>query len=130
MRLRIVALTVIAGLGLGALGGCGSKENADQVQGPAPSIVPASPSARAPGGPSSLPPQPAGSTIAIRGTVRDGVEPGCVLLATDAKTYLLIGGDKSALNSGAQVTVYGVEQPGLMTTCQQGTPFKVSRIEP
>jgi hypothetical protein len=123
MRLRIVALTVVAGLGLGALGGCGSKTG-EQVTAPPPSIMPTVASA-----PPSMQPGPSGSTVALRGTIHDGVEPGCVLLTTDAKTYLLIGGDKSMLKSGAQVTVYGVEQKDLMTTCQQGTPFKVSRIE-
>ncbi|GAA2352296.1 hypothetical protein GCM10010170_042930 [Dactylosporangium salmoneum] len=68
--------------------------------------------------------------ISVRGTLKDGVEPGCVLLATDAKTYLLIGGDRAAMKSGQQVTVYGTPQPDLMTTCQQGTPFKVTKIEP
>ena len=126
MRLRIVALTVIAGLGLGALGGCGSKDSAEPVTAPPPSIVPTT---GAPSGGSSLRADPSGSGVAIHGTVREGVEPGCVLLATDSKTYLLIGGDKSALQAGKQVTVYGVEQPDLMTTCQQGTPFKVNKVE-
>ncbi|MGI5236531.1 hypothetical protein [Dactylosporangium sp. CA-139066] len=128
MRLRIVALTVVAGLGLGALGGCGSEDSSEPVTAPPPSIVPTTvPSA--PGSGSSLRPDPQGSTMSIHGTIREGVEPGCVLLATDAKTYLLIGGDKAMLKTGSQVTVYGVEQNDLMTTCQQGTPFKVTRVE-
>jgi hypothetical protein len=124
MRLRIVTLTVIAGLGLGALGGCGTKDSSSPVTAPPPSIAPTT----APAAP-SFGLAPSGAETAIRGTIREGVEPGCVLLATDAKTYLLIGGDKALLQSGSQVTVYGVEQSDLMTTCQQGTPFKVTRVE-
>ncbi|WP_432979075.1 hypothetical protein [Dactylosporangium sp. CA-233914] len=65
----------------------------------------------------------------LRGTIKDGVEPGCVLLATGTKTYLLVGGDRAAMKSGAELTVYGTPEPDLMTTCQQGTPFRVTRVE-
>ena len=42
--------------------------------------------------------------------------------------YLLIGGDRVALQSGKRLTVVGTPQPGLMSTCQQGTPFQVTAV--
>lgn len=67
--------------------------------------------------------------MTITGDVVDGVEPGCVLLKTPDTLYLLIGGDRAALQSGRRLTVVGTPQPGLMTTCQQGTPFQVASIK-
>jgi len=65
----------------------------------------------------------------VTGTVTAGVEPGCLLL----DKYLLIFTDpalKAQATSGARVTVTGAAEPGLMTTCQQGTPFRVTAIRP
>ena len=133
MRLRFVALVMLAGLGLGGLSACGEKDASEPVTAPAPSIgSPAVVSPTLPSKEGSMRPgdrPPSGSLMSIRGTIRDGVEAGCVLLATDTKTYLLIGGDRSALKAGVQLTVFGTPEPDLMTTCQQGTPFRVSRIE-
>jgi hypothetical protein len=49
------------------------------------------------------------------------VEPNCLLL----DGYLLVGGPRDVLTAGARVTVTGRVEPGMMTTCQQGTPFTV-----
>ena len=38
---------------------------------------------------------------------------------------LLIGGPRDLLKPGARVEVTGHAEPGMMTTCQQGTPFVV-----
>ena len=65
-------------------------------------------------------PPPAGDTT-LTGTVQAGVEPNCLLLDGN----LLIGGPRDLLKPGARVTVTGRPQPGMMTTCQQGTPFVV-----
>ncbi len=75
---------------------------------------------------------PAGpGQVTIRGQLRDGVEAGCRVLATDdGKTYLLVGGDRSALAGAARVEVVGQPVPDLMTTCQQGTPFQVASVRP
>ncbi|MGK5738369.1 hypothetical protein [Micromonospora sp. URMC 103] len=73
---------------------------------------------KSPGGP-TLPP-PVGATT-LTGTVVPGVEPKCLLL----DGYLLIGGPRDVLTAGATVTVSGRPEPGMMTTCQQGTPFVV-----
>ncbi|RLP87339.1 MULTISPECIES: hypothetical protein [unclassified Micromonospora] len=82
----------------------------------APSSTPKPPTS--PGGP-TVPP-PVGATE-LTGTITPGVEPNCVLL----DGYLLIGGPRDVLRAGAKVTVTGRVEPGMMTTCQQGTPFVV-----
>lgn len=64
----------------------------------------------------------------LSGTISKGVEAGCVLLVHDGVTYNLVGGDKSLLAEGAEVEVTGAVAEGLMTTCQQGTPFKVDQV--
>ncbi|MER7167480.1 hypothetical protein ABT336_15600 [Micromonospora sp. NPDC000207] len=83
------------------------------------------PSAGDPGRPGgSAAPKP--GTTTLTGRVGAGVEPGCLLL----DGYLLVGGDTSVLRPGARVTVTGKVEEGLMTTCQQGTPFVVSTAHP
>ncbi|MFI6094609.1 hypothetical protein ACIA8G_03595 [Lentzea sp. NPDC051213] len=62
-----------------------------------------------------------------------GVESGCVLLNTGTAQYLLLGADPTIAVAGAEVEVTGTAEPGAMTTCQQGTPFRVTetrRINP
>ncbi|MEU7756070.1 hypothetical protein AB0B57_28875 [Micromonospora sp. NPDC049101] len=83
---------------------------------PAPTGMPSRPK---PGGPST-PPGVRATTLS--GVVQGGVEPGCVLL----DGYLLLGGPRDVLTPGARVEVSGRAEPGMMTTCQQGTPFVVS----
>jgi hypothetical protein len=66
--------------------------------------------------------------MSVTGKVVEGVEAGCLLLETPGTLYLLVGGDRAALVVGKQVTVTGSPQPGLMSTCQQGTPFQVTSV--
>ncbi|MBQ1018519.1 hypothetical protein KBX71_11695 [Micromonospora sp. D93] len=73
-----------------------------------------------PGGPST--PPGVGATT-LSGTLQGGVEPNCVLL----DGYLLLGGPRDVLTPGARVEVTGRVEPGMMSTCQQGTPFVVER---
>ncbi|WP_344933880.1 hypothetical protein [Actinoplanes nipponensis] len=56
-----------------------------------------------------------------------GVEPNCLLLDDH---LLIINDDKqrAAARAGATVTVTGRAEPGMMTTCQQGTPFVVATL--
>jgi D-serine deaminase-like pyridoxal phosphate-dependent protein len=126
MRLRFAGLVVLAAV---ALGGCASADSSNSAGEP-PSVAATSASAA---DPTSAAPVSSGSvsaaTMTITGEVKDGVEPGCVLLNTGQQTYLLIGGDRTALKSGTRITVIGTLQPGLMTTCQQGTPFQVTSIK-
>ena len=62
-----------------------------------------------------------GATTTLTGVPSEGVEAGCLLL----DGYLLLGGPRDVLGSGRTVSVTGRIEPGLMTTCQQGTPFLV-----
>ena len=81
---------------------------------------------------------PPGSTVSkpskvkvwVEGTVSDGIEPGCRVLRSKGVVYVLIWRD-GTLVTGQQVsarTVEGTLQPGLATTCQQGTPLLVERV--
>ncbi|GHJ56632.1 hypothetical protein Nm8I071_59390 [Nonomuraea sp. TT08I-71] len=83
-----------------------------------PSIGPSRPNPTWKGGPSK-PPGPGATTLT--GTIRAGVEPNCLLIDDN----LLIGGPRDVLTPGARVEVTGHAEPGMMTTCQQGTPFVV-----
>lgn len=87
--------------------------------------LPAVPSTDLPA-PSKPAPGEAGAST-LTGTVSAGVEPGCLVL----DGHLLVFDDpalKSKAEPGAQVTVSGRADPGLMTTCQQGTPFLVTAV--
>jgi hypothetical protein len=75
--------------------------------------------------------RPATGAKSITGTVTAGVEPNCLLLSDASGNYLLIF-DDAAMRSdaavGRKVTVAGHAEPGMMSTCQQGTPFVVTSI--
>jgi hypothetical protein len=108
-----------------ALAGCANGGTGDSAGAPAPS-VPATTSA-APTEESATAEPPAGGTKTITGTITAGVEPNCLLL----EDHLLIIKDaelKSAAKVGATVTVTGTVEPGMMTTCQQGTPLVVTAL--
>ena len=76
-----------------------------------------------------------GAEVTLRGTVREGVEAGCVLLADDDGTVLanLLSNDApeltAALTPGAKVEVTGSFLQGVMTTCQQGPPFQMTAVK-
>ncbi|WP_436522727.1 hypothetical protein [Actinoplanes sp. HUAS TT8] len=101
------------------------------------SVPSASPSAAV--SPSALPEatspgKPVTGTTTITGTVSAGVEPNCTLLQEPGgAAHLLVFKDeklRSAAAAGSKVTVTGVAQPGMMSTCQQGEPFLVSSVTP
>ncbi|MDG4833275.1 hypothetical protein O7627_28800 [Solwaraspora sp. WMMD1047] len=145
-KFRIAAATLLTCL---ALAGCGARDAGQEPDEPGGTVTspaePTNPSVpgvpTAPGDPPVVPPtagpgksltpgppgavRPSG-TITISGTIVAGVEVGCLLL----NDYLLVGGDKTLLRSGARVTVTGELQPDLMTTCQQGTPLLVRSARP
>jgi hypothetical protein len=77
------------------------------------------------------PARPGESEVTATGTLRDGVEPGCVLLQSDQGTvYLLVGGDRGQMSAGGKVQVTGRLAPDLLSTCQEGKPLQVSSIKP
>lgn len=95
-----------------------------------PPLLPTGPPVTPPAGPA--PPVTAGE-ITISGQVVEGVEAGCLLLQSGAEMYLLIlprNMDRSALRTGRAATVRGRVELGMLTTCQQGTPFVVMEIRP
>lgn len=78
--------------------------------------------------PGDMDPAP-GAVTTLRGTASEGVEANCLVLAADdGKSYLLLGGDRNLINSGARIEVQALIQPDLMTTCQQGIPAVVQSV--
>jgi hypothetical protein len=131
MRTRTVAvlLAVLVAVPLGACAG----ESGDDgpTAGPTTGAPSAPPSLRTPILPTlptspSLPPRDGEQTIS--GEVTAGVEPGCVLLATDAGDYLLFGDPVEQLQMGGTTTLRGRVRPDMASTCQQGTPFEVLEV--
>ena len=81
--------------------------------------------------PTTAPGSPGKSQITATGTLRDGVEPGCVLLQSEQGTvYLLVGGDRGRLTAGGRVQVTGELSPDLLSICQEGQPLLVRSIKP
>jgi hypothetical protein len=71
--------------------------------------------------------------LTISGRVVEGVEAGCLLLDTGDGLFLLVlPGDvgRSAVRAGARLEVRGRVEAGLVSYCQQGTPFLVSEVRP
>lgn len=75
----------------------------------------------------TLTPSTSAPPLTVSGTVSDGVEAGCLVLTTDDGTYTLIGRTRD-LTPGRQVTLRGVPAPDVLTTCQQGTVFRVLEV--
>jgi hypothetical protein len=132
MRVRLAALLVL----VGALTGCASG-GADKTPGSSPSAAESRPALAVPSvspslSPRLVPPPNTGSEMTITGTLQEGVEGNCVLLKTPDRLYQLIGGDRSKLqgSTSGKVTVTGRIATGMMTTCQQGTPFQVTDVRP
>lgn len=67
-----------------------------------------------------------GSSMTISGTIEAGVESGCLVLEYEGTVYGIFGDfDSSVVYAGATVTLQGKVDDGMMSTCQQGTPFVV-----
>jgi len=123
MTLRRISLPLLVAL---ALAGCANGDSAG-APAPAPSAPPASSAPPAPTEESAPVKPSAGATTTLTGTIAAGVEPNCLLL----DEHLLIINDpaqRAAAKAGASVTVTGRVEQGMMTTCQQGTPFIVTTL--
>jgi hypothetical protein len=68
--------------------------------------------------------------LTLTGQVQEGVEAGCLVMTSGGQTYQLVGGDRQVLRAGKRVTVRGRPTPGMVTICQQGTPFEVVEARP
>ncbi|MDX3660502.1 hypothetical protein PV646_24635 [Streptomyces sp. ID05-26A] len=124
------------------LASCGQVPPAQVPASSTPTTDTSTPSIPAPLPPSSTPlptppvptlPTPSralepGTTV-VRGTVSAGAESGCTLLSNEVAQYLLLGADPAIAVAGAVVEVTGRPDPGAMTTCQQGTPFHVTKTQ-
>ena len=114
MRAALVGLAVAAC----AQGGCGGSSPST---GPTPTVTISPTSGSDPSDPVLPPTVTTGPTTTLTGTPQRGVEVGCLLL----DQYLLIGGDRTLLESGVAVRVTGHVDRTVMSFCQQGTPFVV-----
>jgi hypothetical protein len=113
---RVLAGAVLV-LGVTALAACASGDNPG---GPSPSTSPI---------PTSAPTSPARKVITLQGTVGAGVESGCTILTAGDTVYELQGTVARSLRPGT-VTVTGYVLHGVLTFCQQGTPFHVVEVQP
>ena len=130
-------LTATAVLCLLSACGGGTSPSSGSASAPPTSPPPASPPSSLPPpaspSPSTLPEDlvvpPAGRETVLTGTVEAGVEPGCLLLQASGVLHQLVGAVQG-LAPGQRATVRGRPDPGLLTTCQQGTPFVVASSAP
>jgi hypothetical protein len=132
IRLSVLATLLASVLAAGALAGCG--EAGDGTAQPGENVSSSGSPALPPSGrvdpPSASPPKQSTAEQTLTGRPEEGVESGCLVMRSGDTLYLLLGGDRQMLLSGRPVVVRGQPNPGLMTTCQQGTPFEVSEVRP
>ena len=139
MRLPLVVLTTLLVVPL--LAACGDGVGGDGPDAADPST--AGPTSGPNSGPTPgptpdlpddrLPPDASGRPRDVRtltGVLAAGVEAGCLLLQEGGRSWLLLGPDVAGARPGTRVVVVGTPSPGTLTTCQQGTPFVVTRLDP
>ena len=126
-RLAALVLFVLLGLATGcADAGSGGAGGAGGTRPSAPP-TPISSVAR------TTPPAPSESgSITVDGVVEHGVAPGCLVLRTGSKSYLLLRSDggEAAENVpvAVPVRVRGDVITGIASYCQQGTPLLVRTV--
>lgn len=125
--LTMAVLVSVSIAGCGEASGPGDATRGEGASGSSPSgsrLTPTEP-------PEDLtvsPPASKGSIRQLTGSVSEGVESGCLLLQAPDGLYLLVGGDRAMLGPGVSVVVTGEVDRELVTTCQQGTPFRVRSV--
>jgi hypothetical protein len=128
MRRALLSLPAVAAVLL--LSGCGDPTPTEPGTGPGgtPSAVPTSPATPRPIPPvdPTKPGDPTGRPITVDGVVEAGVEPGCKVLTAAGTQYEVLGEN---IPLGVPVRLTGVLQPGVLTTCQQGTPMRVTKVQ-
>jgi hypothetical protein len=128
-RVTIVA-AVAAGL---LLAGCAqpSTERGSAAGGTASTAAPAP--TMAPGSPPTTGSDkaPISGQIVVRGTLRNGVEPGCLLLdGQDKHAYLLLDAAGGQLKAGARVEVVGQPVDQVASICGEGSTLSVVSVQP
>lgn len=70
------------------------------------------------------------SEVIVYGRVQRGVELNCLVFKTTDREYLLVR-PPPALQPGVVAHLRGRPEPGMVTTCMQGTPIVVldARVE-
>lgn len=80
------------------------------------------------------PAQPATELVRVSGTVVSGAEPGCKLLDAGGAKYVLLGGDRAAIEEAeeneVEVTVTGQAHTPTPTTCTEGVPLAIQQFTP
>lgn len=130
-------MIMVLGLGLGVVS-CGDEPAGSAEAGQPTTTQPAQPQPSRTEDPladptpatTGKPPNSTTGTTTVTGVVSAGVEAGCLLLDTGSETLLLLGVSPEEAREGVRVRVTGSRSPGTATTCQQGVPFRVSRIRP
>jgi hypothetical protein len=98
-----------------------------------PTSIPGLTPSESPVSPVPLAPKSSGSAqaeVTLYGVVEDGVERGCKILRVGGAVYQLVGSTDPLITAGARLAVRGRPDPNLATTCQQGTPFQVTQVQP
>lgn len=129
--LAVGALTALAAA---TLVGCGSAvvtAGGPTSAAPTSTATSTAPTSTAPPTSTSTLPRPVASGPAsVVGTVREGVEPRCLLVGP----YVLTGTEslpaaqQALLRAGATVAVTGAVDPGMASYCQQGTLLTVASV--
>lgn len=71
------------------------------------------------------------AAMTITGTIEPGVESGCLVMTYDGAVYGIFGQfDRAVVHTGAEVTLRGYLDHGMVSFCQQGIPFVVEEAEP
>jgi len=145
VRFRALSALVVAGAAL-LLAACGnatvqpgSGATGQPTAGASSSAPTSSPSSNptpvpsSAGGGGTFRPGPTGipvgspKAVTIDGVIEAGVEPGCKVLTAGNTKFLILGG--SDVPMGVPVRVEGTLQPGVLSTCQQGTPLRVTSVK-
>jgi hypothetical protein len=121
------AVAAVALLLAGCAQGRGARAGGDATGAPT-SSTPASTSPPTSTAPGRTATSSAGGLV-VRGTLRQGVEPGCLLLDTqDRHAYLLVDIDPAKARPGARVEVVGQPLDQFASFCGEGTALSVVSV--
>jgi hypothetical protein len=135
VRIRALPALVVAGAAmmLAACGNATEQSGSGSTGQPTPAASSSAPATSAPTGGGTFKPGPTGipvgspRAVTIDGVIEAGVEPNCKVLTAGNTKYLILGGDDVPM--GVPVRVEGTLQPGVLSTCQQGTPLRVTSVK-